>query len=43
MMSELLPPSLFAHLEKLTRLFVWRRKSLYDAIVEDPPHRGRLA
>lgn len=35
MMSELLPPSLFIHLVKLTRLFVWRRKSLHDAIVED--------
>ncbi|MDD2883960.1 MAG: dynamin family protein [Dechloromonas sp.] len=34
-MSELLPPSLFIHLVKLTRLFVWRRKSLHDAIVED--------
>lgn len=35
MISELLPPSLFVNLVKLTRLFVWRRKSLHDAIIHD--------
>lgn len=34
-MPELLPPSLFDRLGKLARLFVWRRKSLHDDIVED--------
>lgn len=35
MRSELLTPSLFDRLGKLAGLFVWRRKSLYDSIVDE--------
>jgi len=34
-MPELLPPTLFVHLKKIAGLFVWRRKTLHNAIVRE--------
>lgn len=34
MITDLFPPTLIAQLDKLSRLFVWRRKTLRDSIAE---------
>ena len=34
MNSELFPPALLAQLDKIGQLFVWRRKTLRDSMIE---------